>query len=399
LTPLVFPNFNLYSTPLLVLVSQGLLFGLLLLVRYFNKNRISDLFLALLVIITCYHRTTYTIGFMDWYDTYRNTKINYWLVSLSLAIGPLIYLYIRSVTTSKFRFRTKDWLHFVPVLIYATYRVFIFIYDANQVAFDEKQNGVLMERWAMGPVGTFADAFTMIQQILYLAFSLQLYLIYRNKIKNYFSNTYKLELNWIRNFLYIYSFLYLYAILQQFVNLSVVELNWIEKWWYQFFSALAVIYIGIKGYFTDTTSLENLGFQLKNLSRNNISAYGDTLKSPSHNQKVEIENRKESVSQFMEEKRPYLNPELNLNEMAQQLSMTRGQLSEVINVGFGKNFNDFINTYRIDSVKRMLLEGRHQQLSLVGIAYECGFNSKATFNRVFRKLTHTSPSEFLKNTI
>ncbi|WP_299536975.1 AraC family transcriptional regulator [Ulvibacterium sp.] len=398
MTSLVFPSFNLYSTPLLVLVSQGLLFGGLLLHRFYTKRRVSDLFLALLVIITCYHRTTYTIGFMDWYDTYRNTKINYWLISLSLAIGPLIYFYVKSVTTSNFKFGKKDGLHFVPVAIYALYRIFIFVYDAGQSGFDEKQNGILMEKWAMGAVGSFAEAFNAIQQILYLAFSLQLYFAYRKKIRDYFSNIYKLELNWIRNFLYIYSFLFLYGILQQFIILSVVELSWIQKWWYQFFSALAVIYIGIKGYFTDTTSLEGLDFQFLGRLHKKETSIKESM-AYSKLQPVELENLKERLSSFMKAQRPYLNPDLNLKEMAQDLQMSRGQLSEVINIGFGKNFNDFINTYRINSVKNMLKEGKHEKLSLLGIAFECGFNSKATFNRVFKKFTNHSPTEFLKNSV
>ncbi|WP_425237164.1 helix-turn-helix domain-containing protein [Ulvibacterium sp.] len=300
------------------------------------------------------------------------------------------------MTTSNFKFGKKDWLHFFPAVLYVLYRVFIFIYDANQNGFDTKQNGILMESWAMGSVGSFAEAFNAIQQILYLAFSLQLYFTYKKKIKNYFSNTYKLELNWIRNFLYIYSFLFLYGILQQFVILSIVELSWIQKWWYQFFSALAVIYIGIKGYFTDTTSLEGLDFQLLGILQKSRGIKEGSVWHSKHENKG-LENQKERLSQFMEAQRPYLNPDLNLKEMAQELRMSRGQLSEVINIGFGKNFNDFINTYRINLVKDMLKAGRHKKLSLLGIAYECGFNSKATFNRVFKKFTNSSPTEFLNN--
>ncbi|MEX0291269.1 MAG: helix-turn-helix domain-containing protein, partial [Flavobacteriaceae bacterium] len=60
-------------------------------------------------------------------------------------------------------------------------------------------------------------------------------------------------------------------------------------------------------------------------------------------------------------------------------------------------FNDFVNEYRVQAVKDMLHSGKQQKLSLLGIAHECGFNSKATFNRAFRKLSGTSPSEFLKS--
>ena len=77
--------------------------------------------------------------------------------------------------------------------------------------------------------------------------------------------------------------------------------------------------------------------------------------------------------------------------------MSRSQLSEVINEGFGKNFNDFVNSYRVEAVKQMLQDGKQKQLSLLGIAYDCGFNSKATFNRVFKKIAQTSPTEFVNS--
>ena len=199
---LTFPNFNIYSTPLLVLVSQGVIFGLLLLSRYRRKHIISDLFLALLVLITCYHRTTYTIGFMDWYDTYRNTKINYWLIYLGLAVGPLIYFYVKSITRSNFTFRKKDLFHFLPVLVYVIYRIFIFVYDANQPGFDDSQNGYLMQELEFKFMGVFFEAIFVGQHLLYLAFTFQLYYNYRSRIQLFFSNTFRLELNWIRNFLY-----------------------------------------------------------------------------------------------------------------------------------------------------------------------------------------------------
>ncbi len=392
---LTFPNFNLYSTPLLVLVSQGILFGILLLARYKKKGNISDLFLALLVLITCYHRTTYTIGFMDWYDTYRNTKINYWLIYLGLAVGPLIYLYVKSITSSNFVFRKKDWYHFLPVALYVVYRVSIFIYDASLPDFDDSQNGYLMRKWEFNFMGVFWEAVFVAQHLLYLAFTFQLYYRYRAKIQQYFSNTYKLELNWLRNLLFLYAFLFLYSVLQQLVDVSVFELSWIQKWWYQFFSALVVIYIAIKGYFTDTTMLSNVNFDF-----NGGPSEIDALTGSHRNKNLtlhpdEISDQIEFLKEYMDDKKPYLNPDLNLVDLAQELNLSRAKLSAIINAGFSKNFNDFVNEYRVNAFKAALAEGKQEKLSLLGIAYECGFNSKATFNRVFKKFTHNSPTEYL----
>ena len=105
------------------------------------------------------------------------------------------------------------------------------------------------------------------------------------------------------------------------------------------------------------------------------------------------------VTKLMDVDKAFLNPELNLSDLAKQADMTRAQLSEVINSGFNKNFNDFVNGYRVEAFKTSLKEGKHKQLSLLGVAFECGFNSKATFNRVFKKLTTYSPTQYLNSQV
>ena len=101
----------------------------------------------------------------------------------------------------------------------------------------------------------------------------------------------------------------------------------------------------------------------------------------------------------MKTEKPYLNPDLNLSDLANFLDMNRAQLSQIINSGFQKNFNDFINEYRVNTFKEKLNLGEHEQLSLLGIAFDSGFNSEATFNRVFKKITQTSPSEYLQTQV
>ena len=388
--PLKFPSFNLYSTPLLVLVLQGLIFGFFLLYRYGQKRNISDLFLGLILLITCYHRTTYTIGFMDWYDTFRNTKINYYLISMGMLIAPLIYFYVKSITTSNYIFKRSDLWHFLPWLLFFIIKAFIFIYDSAQPGFSETQNGYMVVNFQWKFLDPIVTIFSNGQMLLYLAFALQLFYKYRSKIQHYFSNIYKLELNWIRNFLVLYTFIFVYGFVQIFVNEIITELNYKQKWWLQFVSALVVLYVGIKGYFTDTVKLTSLNFGSE-------ISYQKINLPPTNTISEELKSKKQKIENYFIEKKPYLNPDLNLIELAQDLSMNRAELSEVINLGFGLNFNDFVNGYRIIAVKQLFSENKHKELSLLGIAYESGFNSKATFNRVFRKLTSLSPSEYLKS--
>jgi AraC-like DNA-binding protein len=398
---LQFPTFNIYGTPLLVLVLQGLIFFVLLLYRYRQHHRLSDLLLALILLITCWHQTTYT---MAWYDTYRNTKVNYFLVNLSLAIGPLIYFYVRSVTLGHFRFRKKDYYHFIPVLLYILFKMTVYLYDMRQPGFDDTQNGVLMSGPLFDYVNPLVMLFSKLLLLLYLAFSIQHYYQYRQKIQQLYSNTYILELNWLRNFLYLYTFLFLYGLVQALINVAITDLSYIQEWWYYFVSALVIIYVGIKGYFTETDKLNQIDYNnTPTFDHSDLPVVPTHLQTSENSSIAAIElseellRQKESLEQYIATEKPYLLPDLNLIDLAKSLRMTRAQLSELINLGYQKNFNDFINQYRVDAVITALREGKQQQLSLLGIAYECGFNSKATFNRVFKKMIGTSPSEYLKN--
>ena len=389
---LVFPEFEEYSTPLLLLTLQGLVFAFLLLRRYSRGKNPSDLFLFFILLFTCYGQTCYTVGFMGWYDTYRTTKINYALFNVGLVVAPLIYLYVRSITTPKYKSRAKDIFHFVPLALFFCYRFSIYIFDSLQPGFDEVQNGILKLSLDEAYVLPITIAFGFAQMLLYLAFTFQMFYNYRRKINAFFSNTYKLELNWIRNFLLLYTFLFLYDVAQTVITSFFLKLGYMQQWWLIFFTGLTIIYVGIKGYFTDTQKLKELIFPFPS---GRISQEELTNATPKRISKDNLDQ----LVKLMESDKPYLNPELNLNDLAKRAKMNRAQLSETINLGFGKNFNDFVNMYRIEAFKKMVEAEKHEQLSLLGMAFECGFNSKATFNRVFKNLTKISPTEFLRTAV
>ncbi|MEN8704124.1 MAG: AraC family transcriptional regulator [Polaribacter sp.] len=384
---LSFPDFNLYSTPLLILVVQGLIFVALLFARYFKQKNISDLFLGLILLIICYEQTCYTVGFMGWYNVFRNTKINYFLIPMGVAIAPLIYFYVKTITTSNFKFRKKDWLHFLLAFCLIIFRLGIYVYDSLQPGFNETQNGVLklsIEEPIVSPLWVFVS---FAQMLLYLAFTFQLFYNYRKRIREYFSNTYKLELNWILSFLIAFTLIFLYSSLQDIVGSLIIELNYKQRWWLNIFMALVVLFVGIKGYFTDTTKLNKLTFS--------FSPNPESIPQQKNNMSEFSSEDLEKVSNYMKTEKPYLNPDLNLSDLSTSLNFSRAELSKIINIGFAKNFNDFINEYRVNTFKEKLESGEHKDFSLLGIAYDCGFNSKATFNRVFKKVTQTSPTEFL----
>jgi AraC-like DNA-binding protein len=325
---------------------------------------------------------------MGWYNAFPSTKINYWLIPMALALAPMLFFYVKSSTSSGFKWKKIYLLHFMPAFVLILYRISIYTYDALQPGFSDTQNGYLkiyLDEPIIQPILMFVEFAVM---LLYLAFTFQLIFGYRQKIKLFFSNTYKYELNWILTFLVIFSVLFIYEALQDVVGALITELHYTQRWWLNLLLAVATIYIGVKGYFTDTEKLKNLNFNVASVP----SQPADQQERP-----VASELELNTLRDFMESEKPYLDPELNLNDLATLTNMNRSQLSQLINSGFKKNFNDFVNEYRIEAVKHQLTEGRHKQLSLLGIAYECGFNSKATFNRVFKKLNNTSPTDYLNS--
>jgi YesN/AraC family two-component response regulator len=109
----------------------------------------------------------------------------------------------------------------------------------------------------------------------------------------------------------------------------------------------------------------------------------------------ETELWKSKIETLIQEEKLYQNPELTLTDLAKKLETNVSVISKTINQGFQMNFNDYINNFRIEAVKISLSNGEHKKSTLLGIAYDCGFNSKATFNRAFKKNTGKTPKEYI----
>jgi len=100
------------------------------------------------------------------------------------------------------------------------------------------------------------------------------------------------------------------------------------------------------------------------------------------------------IETAMKEKRPYLNPELSMVGLAEQISVSSHHLSRVINQEFKSSFTDYINSFRIEEAKKRLMDPAYDHLKLSALAFECGFNSVPTFNTLFMKVYKMTPSEF-----
>jgi AraC-like DNA-binding protein len=98
----------------------------------------------------------------------------------------------------------------------------------------------------------------------------------------------------------------------------------------------------------------------------------------------------------MNSERPYLNPAISINQLAQKLEILPRYLSQIINEKLNKNFFDLMNSYWIEEAKKMLTEDTGERLTILTILYDTGFNSKSSFNAAFKRHTHLTPSQFKK---
>ncbi|MCW2472645.1 helix-turn-helix domain-containing protein [Elizabethkingia anophelis] len=109
-----------------------------------------------------------------------------------------------------------------------------------------------------------------------------------------------------------------------------------------------------------------------------------------------IEDIHSRLTRLLDTEKPFVNPNLTLNELAKMLDVHANSLSQVINSKEEKNFYELINEKRISEFLGKISDPENKQYTLLAIAFECGFNSKTSFNRNFKKHTGLTPSEYQK---
>ncbi len=119
--------------------------------------------------------------------------------------------------------------------------------------------------------------------------------------------------------------------------------------------------------------------------------YRKTALDPSY-----AENLKAHLDQLMQDQKPWMNPGLNLSDLAELARITNHTLSQLLNEHIGKNFYDYVNNFRLTHFRDLATRPRNQNFTLLSLAYDCGFNSKTTFNAFFKKTMSTTPSEYFR---
>jgi len=337
----------------------------LLLIFFKRKNRKADLFLGVILAIIILWKswvlvTTYNLF---WYYDFLD-----WIPFSSLfAIGPCIYMYTKGVVSNSIKYKHSDFTHFIPLII----EWIIFFSFNEHEGFENYQTYILFSfRFAL-------QFLAVISIIAYAYFSLKMI-----KANLSFSDlSLNSNLKHVSRFILIFALLWFlwipYALVNHFIfNFYISD--------YDVHLLYALIWV-----FT-------LSMIIKLVLRPEIILV-EKSRSKSRTKKVPAKKILEDadwLNKKMESEKYYLNPDLTLQLLATELNLSANKISQTINEGLNKSFSDFVNEYRVISVIQKLNNQECSNLTILGIAYDSGFNSKTTFNRAFKKATGVSPAAY-----
>jgi AraC-like DNA-binding protein len=360
------------------LIQNFILVGILFLRR--NEHPLANKLLAVIITIVNLH-----LGYLMLLDTNLDNIFPplLWIpYSFLTAVGPLLYFYTASLTGLTLT-STTLFKHLIPVIVELLSQAVMIVYGVQH-------NEVFYNTPFYFFVTPVVYLWTAISILYYLRASLA---IIRNHeawaFKN-FSNLKEVTLRWLQKLIVYYRILWIVWV--PFVALFLLffrfELLYVSVVLTLYVLMLVLTYltfwIGLQGFAhmnivlprieEDKPSNKNFG----KLSQDQISTYAIR------------------ISSLMIEDKMYLDENLSLRDVASRLQLDANLVSFVINSHIEKNFYDFVNFYRIEEVKKRMQDPAYAHLTLLGIALESGFNSKTTFNRVFKQVTGMTPSAFLK---
>lgn len=360
---------DLRSFFLIVAAFQALVFSFLLLARAIKRRSISDKLLALFLISLAATLSEHIAGWMGWY---KSQELTFFPFGNHFLFTPLAYLYVKSITNSSFKMLRRDLLHFIPAAIYFAFHVAVWLMPV-----DHKLN--FLSKLGSNTYYLFEGVCDILVLLTYTSLSILHYRAYLKWLPSEFSNTRPLELVWLRNFLVI---LFAVCLVELVFSISsLIYSYWYDvRYWDYFIRAILLYYLSIAGY----ASTRPVELAFVNEIQNQVIT-NSTEPLPT-----------QRLIDFMMSNKPYLDPELTLKQLAEKVELPAPFVSQTINAGLDKNFNDFVNEYRVEEICARLKMGKHKTKTLLGVGLDCGFNSKATFNRSFKKVTGLTPKEWLE---
>lgn len=348
---------SLYTTPLQFAYFFGWLFTLILLCRGIKESRNSEMLLSLIIFTLTMEIQDYTLGFSG--INFLWEKLNGFPRSFQLLLAPSVYLYIRSQSGSIQSLKKSDWMHFLPFLVYFVFHLIVFFSGTELVRAYQKSD---VSYW----ISHLEMAMVVASYIYYFYKSLSLLRVYNRWTKDQFSNQEKVSLSWLKTLIYL-------IVSAEILRFGFRVIDWFldlpfnQDWWWHLWTICIIIYLSLKSYIKEDVSLPEIQKTEILPPANDYSRWEKMILHAFESEKV------------------YLDPNLSLTQLSQKLQSSPNTLSHVINHRFGKNFNDFVNEYRVKEYLRISKNEGSEKFTKIGLAYDSGFNSKSTFMRALKK--------------
>ena len=295
-----------------------------------------------------------------------------------LCLGPLLYFYILYQTKPHFEWRPWQLGHFIVLVPYALLAWWFWKDDGLA-----KLQAFRFQRYQDFQYGLLLEYLPMVQIAGYLLVCFYHLRQHNRNIRELMSSVEHATLAWLRSLLLTVIALFGAWMLANLVREVPDSLLGLAAVLVSY--ALCYQALGQKAIYDTPQPAQVFEMVETELA---VRYSSSTLTTP------DIQALMQQVETCMRETKPYLVNGLTLTQLAERLDVTPHQLSQVLNQGFKENFYKFINRYRVEESKRLLLDSRLQHYNILGIAFEAGFNSKSTFNKVFKEVTGLSPSEF-----
>ena len=348
-----------------------LLFSLFLLTHK-KGNRLSNFILAVFLSSKAFGIINYLIMHFE----IRNPHIYFLLLPFIFLYGPSLYFYVRSLAYRDFSFRKVYAFHLIPFLLVGIY--FTVIYHIQIIATKIEILTGLRDGLPIQAVLLISLYHILI--FFYLAASFSILWNYRRQLKKIFSSTEKINLSWLNYVLFGFSIIWIIDVSSFIMDRLSVPHSFLGA------SALILIFI-----FANIIVYKGLKQpEIFNGIKEKTKYIHSSLTQPDKDRYLK------RLQSYMREEKSFLNPSLTINELSRKISVSPRDLSQIINESLGVNFFDFVNSYRVEEAKRYLADSSNHNKNILDILFDAGFNTKSVFNRVFKKHTGMTPSDFRK---
>lgn len=347
---------SIYQTPLQFGYFFGLLFSCLIFYRGFRKENQSDLLLALILFCITMEIQDYTFGFSGINILWEN--FNGFPRDFHLLLGPTVYLYVRS-RTPLMPLTKKEFFHYLPYMIYFFFHLCIFIGGPACVLEYQRSDLYFL-------VSNIERFLVMVSYLLYFGLSYGLISRYESIIENQYSNTAKHSLLWLKHLLILIVSGEILRILFKIADVAY-DLSFYQDWWWHLWTVAIIIFLSLRAYKQNAVEVPLIKFPTT-----------PTAAFP-------MKHLEKQLLEAFEKDKIFLDAELNLSQLARLLHSNTSAVSSCINSTFKMNFNDFVNSYRVQEFHKKRDDEAFKNLTQWAVAQDCGFNSKSTFLRSVKK--------------